>query len=261
MQYEVLTMKNLQWSQILSLLENGEIRSAETKNGQWKANIEVKSAILDAFKNGRVIDYTNKGYPGFFDKDNLPTQQIDKDRNIRLVPGGSSIRAGSFIAENVIIMPPSYINIGAYIDTGSMVDSHVLVGSCAQIGKNVHLSAGVQIGGVLEPIGLNPVVIEDDAFIGAGSIIVEGIQISKRAIIAPGVILSKSIPVFDCVNDRVLERGEAIPRDAIVVGGTRPINKNLKWGNQEKLQMNCAIIPKYRDATTDSSLELEELLR
>ena len=158
-------------------------------------------------------------------------------------------------------MPPSYINIGAYVDEGTMVDSHALVGSCAQVGKRVHLSAGVQIGGVLEPIGLTPVVIEDDAFIGAGSVIVEGIQIGSRAVIAPGVSLSKGVPVYDCVNEKQLEKGAPIPPNAVVVPGSRPINSKSPWAKEQGLALNCALIVKYRDEKSDTSLELESLLR
>ena len=254
-------MKKMHWKEAIKLLESGEIRSANKIDGKWEANIAVKESILEAFREGELIDYKDQGYPGFFDKNSVPTQNITVERNIRIVPGGTSIRVGSYIAEGVIVVPPSYINIGAYVDSGTMVDSHVLVGSCAQIGKNVHLSAGVQIGGVLEPIGLTPVIIEDDAFIGAGSIIVEGVQVSKKAIIAPGVVLSQGIPVYDCINERVLSKGEAIPESAIVVSGTRPINTNLSWARSQNISINCALIIKYRDAKTDTAIELEDYLR
>ena len=254
-------MTKMHWKEAIKLLELGEIRSANKVHGKWEADIAVKESILEAFKEGKLIDYTDQGYPGFFDKESVPTQTFSLDSNVRIVPGGSSIRVGSYIAEGVIVVPPSYINIGAYVDTGTMVDSHVLVGSCAQIGKNVHLSAGVQIGGVLEPIGLTPVIIEDDAFIGAGSIIVEGVQVSKRAIIAPGVVLSQGVPVYDCINERVLPKGEAIPENAIVVPGTRPINSKLSWASSHDISINCALINKYRDSKTDASIELEEYLR
>jgi 2,3,4,5-tetrahydropyridine-2,6-dicarboxylate N-succinyltransferase len=158
------------------------------------------------------------------------------------------------VAPGVIIMPPSYINIGAFVDEGTMIDSHVLVGSCAQIGKRVHLSAGVQIGGVLEPVGQTPVVVEDDAFIGAGTIIVEGVQVSRRAVIAPGVVLSQGIPVYDCVRERRLERGEPIPENAVVVAGSRPVNERLTWARNNGLHAACAIIVKYRDEKSDASL-------
>jgi 2,3,4,5-tetrahydropyridine-2-carboxylate N-succinyltransferase len=156
-------------------------------------------------------------------------------------------------------MPPAYINVGAYVGEGSMVDSHALVGSCAQIGKGVHLSAAVQLGGVLEPIGMNPVIIEDECFIGAGVSIVEGILVQKRAIIAPGVILSKSIPVYDAVNEEIRPRGAAIPEGAVVIPGARPMKGN--WASSQGLSMQCPIIVKYRDESTDASTELEQALR
>jgi 2,3,4,5-tetrahydropyridine-2-carboxylate N-succinyltransferase len=246
----------MNWEEVLSGLEDGSLRSANKVDGVWKANIEVKQAILEAFKAGNLIEEN-----GFVDKHNLMPQKFTPERGIRLVPGGSSVRRGSYVAKGVIIMPPAYINIGAFVDEGTMVDSHALVGSCAQIGKNVHLSAGVQIGGVLEPIGLAPVIIEDNAFIGAGSVIVEGVQVLERAVIAPGVILSKGVPVFDCVNERMLEKGEAIPAGAVVVPGTRPVNDKLSWAKGQGIQMNCALIIKYRDEKSDASLELESFLR
>lgn len=251
----------MDWKETLEQLEKGTVRAANKIDGQWVANKEVKEAILAAFKAGENVNHDDFGWAGFVDKNNLPAQRFTPERGVRLVPGGSSVRSGSYVAPGVIIMPPAYINIGAYVDEGSMVDSHALVGSCAQIGKNVHLSAGVQIGGVLEPIGLAPVVIEDNAFIGAGAVIVEGIQVLKGAVIAPGVILSKAVPVYDCVNEKMLERGSAIPENAVVVPGTRPISSNNEWAQQNGLSLNCAIIIKYRDEKSDASLELEQFLR
>ena len=178
-----------------------------------------------------------------------------------IVPGGSSVRRGSYVAPGVIIMPPAYINIGAYVDESTMVDSHALVGSCAQIGKRVHLSAAVQIGGVLEPIGMSPVIIEDDAFIGAGAVIVEGIQIGKRAIIAPGVTLSKSIPVYDCINERLLEKMKEYQKEQLLFLEPDQSTLKLTWARENNLQLNCALIVKYRDANSDASVELEEFLR
>ncbi|MBL6990604.1 MAG: 2,3,4,5-tetrahydropyridine-2,6-dicarboxylate N-succinyltransferase [Bacteriovoracaceae bacterium] len=241
---------------IISNLESGKARSASKIDGKWQANTEVKAAILEAFKAGKLVEQD-----GFVDKHNIMPQTFNVDKKVRIVPGGTSVRRGSFVAEGVIIMPPSYINIGAYVAEGTMVDSHVLVGSCAQIGKNVHLSAGVQIGGVLEPIGMSPVVIEDNAFIGAGSVIVEGIQVGAGAVIAPGVVLSRGVPIYDCINDRKLEIGEAIPPNAIVIPGSRQINPALKWGFEQGLHLNCAVIVKYRDEKSNQSLELESILR
>lgn len=245
--------------EILDQLEDGEVRSAnQLEDGSWEANIEVKQAILAAFKNGTNASYEGI-YEGFVDKHNLPPQYFEPEDGVRLVPGGSSVRRGAYVAPGVIIMPPAYINVGAFVDEGSMVDSHALVGSCAQIGKNVHLSAGVQIGGVLEPVGMNPVIIEDDCFIGAGAVIVEGILVRSRAVIAPGVTLSKSIPVYDTVKEEIRERGAEIPEGAVVIPGTRPMKS--EWAQQEGLSMACPIIVKYRDENSDASLELEDALR
>ena len=246
----------MNWQETLDLLEKGHVRAATKIDGKWVAQTEVKEAILAAFKAGELKEFAG----GFVDKHNLPAREFKVEDKIRMVPGGSSVRRGAYVASGVIIMPPAYINVGAYVDSGTMVDSHALVGSCAQIGKNVHLSAGVQIGGVLEPIGQTPVVIEDNAFIGAGAVIVEGIQVSEGAVIAPGVILSKGIPVYDCVNERILNPGEAIPPYAVVVPGTRPFSKN-NWAKENNLQLQCALIIKYKDAKTAASLTLEDLLR
>jgi len=245
------------WETVLTQLEKGEVRSAYRDDyGKWVANTEVKQAILEAFKAGNL-----EARDGFVDKHNLWSRDFTVDDGVRLVPGGSSVRRGSYVSKGVIIMPPAYINVGAYVDEGSMVDSNALVGSCAQIGKNVHLSAGVQIGGVLEPIGQSPVVIEDNVFVGAGSIIVEGIVVRERAVIAPGVILSKATPVYDAVNEEMIERGGEIPSGAVVVPGSRPINPNNKWANEQGLALQCPIIIKYRDEKSDASLVLEDALR
>lgn len=252
----------MNWQETLDLLERGLVRSAiKNEAGKWVAQKEVKEAILAAFKAGELKEFSNENYPGFVDKHNLAPRTFSPEDKVRLVPGGSSVRRGAYVASGVIIMPPAYINVGAYVDSGTMVDSHALVGSCAQIGKNVHLSAGVQIGGVLEPVGQTPVVIEDNAFIGAGAVIVEGIQVSEGAVIAPGVILSKGIPVYDCVNERILEAGEAIPPYAVVVTGSRPVSENLAWAKNLGLSLRCAMIIKYKDAKTSAALELESLLR
>jgi 2,3,4,5-tetrahydropyridine-2-carboxylate N-succinyltransferase len=247
----------MNWMEVLDGLENGSVRAAKKVDGKWVAQTEVKEAILAAFKAGELKEFAG----GFVDKHNLPAREFKVEDKVRLVPGGSSVRRGAHVASGVIIMPPAYINVGAFVDSGTMVDSHALVGSCAQIGKNVHLSAGVQIGGVLEPIGQTPVVIEDNAFIGAGAVIVEGVQVSEGAVIAPGTVLSRGVPVYDCVNERVLEVGEPIPPYAVVVTGSRPASENLAWANKLGLQMRCAMIIKYKDAKTSAALELESLLR
>lgn len=248
----------MNYEEILDQLEEGTVRAANKTENGWEANIEVKEAILTSFKEGVNTSYEGI-YEGFVDKHNLPPRFFDPEDGVRLVPGGSSVRRGAYVASGVIIMPPAYINVGAYVDEGSMVDSHALVGSCAQIGKNVHLSAGVQIGGVLEPVGMSPVIIEDNCFLGAGSVVVEGILVKKGAVIAPGVTLSKAVPVYDIVKKEVLERGTAIPENAVVIPGTRPVNN--EWAEENGLSMACPIIVKYRDEGSNASLELEEALR
>jgi 2,3,4,5-tetrahydropyridine-2-carboxylate N-succinyltransferase len=251
----------MNWQEALDLLEKGMIRSAQKVDGKWVAQTEVKQAILEAFKAGELKEFTSEHYPGFVDKHNLTPRSFKPEDKVRMVPGGSSVRRGAYIAQGVIIMPPAYVNVGAYVDSGTMIDSHALVGSCAQIGKNVHLSAGVQIGGVLEPVGQTPVVIEDNAFIGAGAVIVEGVQVSEGAVIAPGVVLSRGIPVYDCVNGRTLEVGEPIPPFAVVVTGSRPVSDKMEWAKSMGLTMRCAMIIKYKDAKTSAALELESVLR
>ena len=246
----------MSWKETIENLQSGTIRCASPMGDDWIVNTEIKLEILNAFKAGQLTDYH-----GFVDKHNLLPQEFDIQRGIRVVPGGTSVRVGAFIARGVIIMPPSYINIGAYVDEGTMVDSHVLVGSCAQIGKRVHLSAGVQIGGVIEPIGSAPVIVEDDAFIGAGSILVEGVRVKKGAVLAPGVRLSRGIPVYDCINERQLDPGEPIPAKAIVVPGSRPAGSSRKWADSHGLQVQCALIIKYRDSDSDAALALESALR
>jgi len=251
-------MSKENWEKILEQLEEGSVRAANPEGDGWKANKTVKEAILASFSAGENTEYSGI-YEGFVDKHNLPPRKFTKEENVRLVPGGSSVRRGAYVAPGVIIMPPAYINVGAYVDEGTMVDSHALVGSCAQVGKNVHLSAGVQLGGVLEPVGLAPVVIEDDCFIGAGAVIVEGILVKRRAVIAPGVTLSKSIPVYDCVNETRLKKGAPIPEGAVVIPGTRPMSG--EWAQTNGLGMACPLIVKYRDEQSDASLELEDALR
>jgi len=250
----------MDWKTALEKFETGELRAANKVEGKWVANTDAKKLILEAFKNGELTEFSEHNYPGFVDKHNLPARKFSPADNIRLVPGGSSVRTGSHVAAGVIIMPPAYINVGAFVDSGSMVDSHALVGSCAQIGKNVHLSAAVQIGGVLEPIGASPVIVEDDCFVGAGAVIVEGIQVLKGAVIAPGVILSKGTPIYDAVHEKQINDG-IIPEGAVVVPGTRPINTKLNWAHEMGLSLNCAIIVKYRDHKTDDALQLEDFLR
>lgn len=246
----------MNWEEVFNQLENGSIRAAYQKDGQWQANVEVKEAILAAFKDGYLVEEN-----GFVDKHNLMPQTFTPERGIRLVPGGSSVRRGSYVAPGVIIMPPAYVNVGAFVDEGTMIDSHALVGSCAQIGKHVHLSAGVQIGGVLEPVGMSPVIIEDNVFVGAGCVVVEGVVVRHGAVLAPGVTLSKALSIYDAVNEVVLEQGADVPENAVVVPGTRPIADRYEWATQQNLQLNCPVIIKYRDEKSNSSLALEDALR
>ena len=249
----------MNWQDVIAQLETGALRAAnQDENGNWHANVKVKEGILAAFKAGKNISFAGN-YQGFVDKDNLPARQFSPEDGVRLVPGGSSVRAGAYVAEGVIIMPPAYINVGAYVDSGTMVDSHALIGSCAQVGRNVHVSAAVQIGGVLEPIGASPVIIEDNVFLSAGVVIVEGIVVKKGAVLAPGVTLSKSVPVYDCVNQVMREKGAEIPENAVVVPGTRPAKG--EWAQAQGLSMACALIVKYRDEQSDVALELESILR
>lgn len=244
----------MNWKQTLEDLENGKIRTANKVNGAWIVNTEIKEAILAAFRAGKLSVMGE-----YIDKDTLPQRHFSLKDNVRIVPTGSAVRTGAHLASGVIVMPPSYINVGAFVDSGTLVDSHVLVGSCAQVGKNVHLSAGVQIGGVLEPIGELPVIIEDNVFVGAGTVIVEGRLIKEYAVIAAGVVLSKGIPVYDCVNEKQLEANAPIPEGAVVVPGTRPLKST--WCKNEGLSAQCALIIKYRDDKSNASLVLEKILR
>ncbi len=243
---------------LIQALEAGTIRAAAPDDtGLWVVNQAVKEGILGLFRDGKLHPFTG-AYAGFIDKHNLPPRAFTLRDQMRMVPGGSSVRAGSYIGKNVVIMPPSYINIGAYVDEGTLVDSHVLVGSCAQIGKGVHLSAAVQIGGVLEPIGAQPVIIEDGAFIGAGVVIVEGVHVKKNAVLAPGVILSKNIPIYDCLNGCLIT-DHTIPEGVVVVPGSRPATQ--AYAQSQGLSMHCALIIKKRDAGSNAALALESALR
>ena len=244
----------MSYKELLIALEKGEKRTAQKVGNDWQVNSEIKQQILDIFRNSEIVEMPG----GFTDKAPLKTKSFKTEDNVRMVPGGTSVRVGAYIGKNVVIMPPSYINIGAYVDDNTMIDSHVLVGSCAQIGKNVHLSAAVQIGGVLEPVGNRPVIVEDHCFIGAGVILTEGILVRSGAVIVPGVTLSAAVPIFDLVN-KVIYKAE-IPENAVVVPGVRKI-KNNQWADSEGLHLGCAIIVKYRDAKTDTSVILEDILR
>jgi 2,3,4,5-tetrahydropyridine-2-carboxylate N-succinyltransferase len=246
-------------------LRTGEIRAAERdENGAWQTNAWVKQGILLGFKMGKMVNMSFSGETfQFFDKDTYPLRPMNLDDKIRIVPGGSTIRDGSFVAENVVLMPPCYVNVGAYVDEGTMIDSHALVGSCAQVGKRVHISAAAQIGGVLEPINANPVIIEDDCLIGGNTGVYEGVIVREKVVLASGVILTRSTPVFDLVNETILkstpEKSLEIPAGAVVVQGSRQITSG--FGKENGLSLYAPVIVKYRDEKTDASTRLEDYLR
>jgi 2,3,4,5-tetrahydropyridine-2,6-dicarboxylate N-succinyltransferase len=245
-------------------LNRGQVRAAEKGgDGRWVVNPWVKQGILLGFRLGRTIDMSAGESLHFFDKDTYPIQTMTVANNVRIVPGGSSIRDAAYIAPGVVCMPPMFVNAGAYVDEGTMIDSHALVGSCAQIGKRVHLSAAAQIGGVLEPVGAMPVIIEDDALVGGGCGIYEGTIVRERAVLAAGTILTGSTPVYDLVHERVYQRQSEspleIPPGAVVVPGARAVQgeRGRDWG----LSIYAAVIVKYRDEKTDRAVQLEDYLR
>ena len=246
-------------------LNRGEVRAAERDgNGRWQTNAWVKRGILLGFRMGQIIEMTPAEAPlQFLDKDTYPIRNFSTDDRVRIVPGGSSIRDGAYIAPGVVCMPPMFVNAGAYVDEGTMIDSHALVGSCAQIGKRVHLSAAAQIGGVLEPAGAIPVIIEDDVIIGGNCGVYEGAIIRERAVLATGTIITGSTPVFDLVRETIYRRSAdaplEIPAGAVVVPGSRTIqtDKAREWG----LSLYAPVIVKYRDEKTDAATQLEEALR
>src|ERR1044071_5884958 len=246
-------------------LNRGEIRAAERyPNGRWHTNAWVKRGILLGFRMGVITQMTPPGAPlQFLDKNTYPIQKFSTDQRVRIVPGGSSIRDGAYIAPGVVCMPPMFVNAGAYVDEGTMIDSHALVGSCAQIGKRVHISAAAQIGGVLEPAGAVPVIIEDDVLVGANCGVYEGTIVRERAVLASGTILTGSTPVYDLVRGEIYQRTNdgplEIPAGAVVVPGTRAVTneRGRDWG----LSLYAAIIVKYRDEKTDTAVRLEDYLR
>jgi len=246
-------------------LESGEVRAASPDSGTetgWRVNPWVKQGILLGFRLG-VLESMPAGGLSFVDKHTYPARQFAADQGIRVVPGGSSVRAGAYVGRGVVCMPPMYINAGAYVDEGTMVDSHALVGSCAQIGKRVHLSAAAQIGGVLEPVNASPVIIEDDVLVGGNCGVYEGTIVRRNAVLAAGTILTRGTPVYDLVRGEVLrasaERPLIIPESAVVVPGSRAVSKGKgqEWG----LSLYAPVIVKYRDEKTDLSTTLEDLLR
>ncbi len=248
-----------------SALRRGEIRSAEKDvDGNWHANTWVKQGILLGFRMGKMVEISQPTETlQFFDKDTFPLRPMTLDDGVRIVIGGSAIRDGSYVAPSVVVVPPAYINVGAYVDEGTMVDSHALVGSCAQIGKRVHLSAAAQIGGVLEPVGAVPVIIEDDVLVGGNTGVYEGTVVRERAVLASGVILTRSTPLFDLPNERIIksdgDRPLEVPAGAVVVQGSRAITKG--FGQENGLSIYAPIIVKYRDERTDVATRLEDYLR
>jgi len=252
------------FAEFRTALTRGEIRAAERgADGAWCVNAWVKQGILLGFRMGVLTDMSAHPTLRFFDKDTYPVRPTTLADGVRIVPGGSSIRDGAYVAPGVVCMPPMYVNVGAYVDQGSMIDSHALVGSCAQIGKRVHLSAAAQIGGVLEPVGALPVIIEDDALVGGGCGVYEGTLVRERAVLAPGTILTGSTPLYDLVRDQVYRRdGERpleVPAGAVVVPGARgaPGAAAARW----RISVYAPVIVKYRDEKTDAATLLEEYLR
>jgi 2,3,4,5-tetrahydropyridine-2-carboxylate N-succinyltransferase len=251
------------FQQFRDALTRGEIRAAEKRENKWQVNAWVKQGILLGFRLGEMADMGNESALSFIDKDTYPPRHFRIEDNIRIVPGGSSIRTGAYVAPGVICMPPMYVNVGAYIDEGSMIDSHALVGSCAQIGKRVHLSASAQVGGVLEPINASPVIIEDDVLVGGNCGIYEGTQVCRGAVLGAGVILTRATPVYDIAHEKIYRATATepliIPEKAVVVPGARAISKGkaAEWA----LALYTPVIVKYRDEKTQASIELEELLR
>jgi 2,3,4,5-tetrahydropyridine-2,6-dicarboxylate N-succinyltransferase len=249
------------------LLNQGSVRAAEPHDGEptgWRVNPWVKKGILLGFRIGGVIEMPS-GTPTwqFFDKSTYPLKQFTEKNGIRIVPGGSSIRDGCFVGRAVTCMPPMYINVGAWVGDGTMVDSHALIGSCAQIGMNCHISAASQIGGVLEPVGALPVIIEDDVLVGGNCGVYEGTVVKRRAVLGSGTILNRSMPVYDLVHGTILratdEQPLVIPEEAVVVAGSRAVQHGpgKEWG----VSLYTPVIVKYRDATTDTKIQLEDLLR
>ncbi len=245
------------------VLTAGEVRAAAPTEDGWVVNDWVKKGIIVGFRVGQIEDYSINSHFPFFDKGTLPPRRLTPEDGVRVVPGGSSIRDGAYVAAGVVCMPPMFVNVGAYVDEGTMIDSHALVGSCAQIGKHVHLSAGAQIGGVLEPVGAMPVIVEDGAVVGGNCGVYEATIVGAEAVLAPGTILTNSTPLHDLVYDTVLrgsrEQPLTVPPRAVVVPGSRPARG--EFAERDGLQLYTPIIVKYRDPGTDAALALEEALR
>ncbi len=244
-------------------LTRGEVRAAEKIDGRWTTNAWVKQGILLGFRLGELKEMSDGDVLSFVDKDTFPARRLTLADRVRLVPGGSSIREGAYVAPSVICMPPMFINVGAYVDEGSMIDSHALVGSCAQVGKRVHLSAAAQVGGVLEPINAAPVIIEDDVLIGGNCGIYEGTLVRARAVLGSGTILTRSTPLYDLVRGEIYrataDHPLEVPENAVVVPGSRAVKKGK--GTEWNLSLYTPVIVKYRDEKTERGIELEDWLR
>lgn len=241
---------------LLDALESGQLRAAQPCDGQWQPVAWVKRAILVGFRTSELAEMSGFGSPAI-DKTAYPPRRLALADGVRLVPGGSAVRRGTHVAAGVVIMPPAYINVGAFVDAGTMIDSHALVGSCAQIGRHVHLSAGAQVGGVLEPAGARPVVVEDEAFVGALVGLFEGIVVRRRAVLASGVTITGSTVIHDLVQQRNWQH--EVPAGAVVVPGSRPASG--AYAADARLQVSVPIIVKYRDDKTDGATALEDALR
>ena len=256
------------FNELKFFLNQGDLRAANksTQDGNiegWIVNPWVKKGILLGFRLGQLTDYSPNPQFHYFDKSTFPLKHLTLEHGVRVVPGGTSVRDGSFVGSGVVIMPPAYINVGAYVDEGTMVDSHALVGSCAQVGKHVHLSAATQVGGVLEPVGAMPVIIEDDVMVGGNCGIYEGTIIKRRAVIGAGVVLTGSTPVYDLVRGMIHRRSSSrpliIPEGAVVIQGSRHIDGD--FARQHHIAIYTPVIIKYRDEKTDAATALEESLR
>ena len=247
--------------ELLDALERGDVRAAECIGNEWRAVSWVKRGILLGFRVGTLVESGETLH--FVDKDTYPPRRFHAGDNVRIVPGGSSVRRGAFVAAGVVCMPPMYVNVGAHIGAGTMIDSHALVGSCAQIGERVHVSAAAQIGGVLEPVNAAPVVIEDDVLVGGNCGVYEGTIVRRGAVLAAGAVLTRGTPVFDLVRETVYraspDRPLEIPENAVVVPGARAIAGG--WGASQHLSLQAPIIVKYRDEKTDLATTLESWLR
>lgn len=267
-------MSDLRGVELLEALESGEVRAAEPADGGWLVHAWVKEAILELFRSsdvvpqgielvGNELDHLARGKHAYRDKGPLTVRRFTEKHDVRLVPGGSAVRRGSYVGPGVVCMPPMYVNVGAWVGPGSMIDSHALVGSCAQVGAGVHVSAAAQLGGVLEPAGARPVIVEDGAFVGGGCGVYEGVLVGSRAVLGAGVVLASRSVVHDLVNETVL-RGAAgrpleIPADAVVIPGTRALGGD--YAREHGLSAACPLIVKYRDSRTDAATALEESLR